>query len=478
MEKLGFTKMAIALFLFSVATVMIAPAQTFTPLLNFDSTNGAYPFHTSLLQGLDGNLYGTASSGGADPSPCRFAPGCGTLIQITPGGTLTGLFKFNSTDGEFPYAGLLQAPNGHLYGTANSGGANGGGTVFEITPRGALATLYSFCAQASCADGLSPEATLLQATNGIYGTTSNGGARGSGTIFAITPTGTLTTLHSFSGPDGSNPSFGALVQGTDGKFYGTTSSGGSSGFGVVFKMSSAGKLSLLHSFVGSDGEFPNGLVQATDGNFYGTTSSGGATGGGTFFSITPAGTLTTLYSFCPLGNPCPDGGSPGDGVVQATDGNFYGTTPSGGANGSGTIFSITPGGALTTLYSFATADARPYTVLLQATDGNFYGTTEQGGLLTCGGINAGCGTVFSLSVGLAPFVKTNPTFGGVGEKVNILGTDLTGATAVTFNGISATYSVVSSTYIQATVPAGATTGTVEVTTPSGTLESNVVFRVP
>ncbi len=246
-------------------------------------------------------------------------------------------------------------------------------------------------------------------------------------------------------------------------------------------------LTTLYSFCSqtncTDGNEPRGLVQAADGNFYGTTAFGGAyynnycsadPGCGTVFEITPAGVLTTLYSFCSQPN-CPDGGHP-VGLVQATDGNFYGATEWGGANGHGTVFEITPSGTLTTLYSFCAqancADgANPEGRLMQATNGNLYGTTYYGGANVDG-------TVFSLSVGLGPFVETLPTSGNVGATVIILGNKLTDATSVTFNGTAATFTVVSSSEITTTVPTGATTGTVEVTIPSGTLSSNIAFQVP
>jgi uncharacterized repeat protein (TIGR03803 family) len=182
--------------------------------------------------------------------------------------------------------------------------------------------------------------------------------------------------------------------------------------------------------------------------------------------MTPSGTLTTLHSFDGT-----DGSFPAASLVQATDGHFYGTTYYGGANGDGTVFKITPSGALTTLHSFDNMDGgNPSAALVQATNGKFYGTTSDGGA-------NGDGTVFSLSVGLDPFVETQPTSGKVGAAVKILGTDLTGTTSATFNGTAATFTVVSSSEIKTTLPTGATTGTVEVTTPNGTLKSNVVFRV-
>jgi uncharacterized repeat protein (TIGR03803 family) len=474
MKKIGFKQMICIVSVFCAATAIAASAQTFTTILEYNNTDGAFPFHSSLAQGVDGNLYVPANGGGLDPTACRFTPGCGTIIQITTAGTPVSLYKFDTTNGAAPYAGPILASNGELYGTTSTGGANSSGTVFQIG-RGGLTTLYNFCAEAGCADGGSPSNALIQGVNGnLYGM-ANGGIKENGTIFELTPSGTLTTLHNFRGTDGTYPN--SLLQGADRNFYGTTKEGGgSTGSGVVFKMNAAGHFGILHSFDTTDGEYPLGLIQASDGNLYGTTQFGGANGDGTFFQITTGGTLTTLYNFCSLSQ-CADGGHPGGGVIQATDGNFYGTTFTGGANGGGTIYSITSGGALTTLYSVA-SDALPFTVLLQATDGNFYGTAESDGLAICGGFgDSGCGTVFSLSTGLAPFVKAYPTLGAVGRKVLILGTDLTGASSVTFNGTPATFTVASSTSISATVPSGASSGTIEVTTPGGVLSSNVAFQV-
>jgi uncharacterized repeat protein (TIGR03803 family) len=478
---------AVLALLVVLVPAMVAPsaqAQTFTTLHSFDNTDGAY-LQSGLVQATDGKFYGTTVGGGAN--------GDGTVFKITPSGTLTTLYSFcsqggsNCTDGAYANAGLIQATDGNFYGTTSQGGGNGCGaggcgTVFSITPSGTLTTLHTF----DGTDGNSPIAVLVQATNGkLYGTTYGGGANNNGTVFSITPSGTLTTLHTFDGTDGSGPN--GVVQATNGNFYGTTQGGGANFVGTVFKITPSGTLTTLHSFDGTDGSLPfAGLVQATNGKLYGTTYSGGTNGVGTVFKITPSGTLTTLYSFCPGGGGCTDGNGPDAGLVQATNGNFYGTTQFGGANNGGTVFKITPSGTLTTLYNFCsqggsncTDGAYPEAVLVQATCGKLYGTTEQGGSSSActANFSTGCGTVFSLSVGLGPFVETNPASGKVGAAVKILGTNLTGATSVTFNGTAATFTVKSKSEITTTVPTGATTGTVHVITPRRTLSSNVPFTV-
>ncbi|HEV2176786.1 MAG TPA: choice-of-anchor tandem repeat GloVer-containing protein [Terriglobia bacterium] len=490
MGKLNCVKRTFGLFLLCAMTAIALPAQTFTTLHTFDKTDGSEPFG-GLIQAPDGALYGTTFRGGAN-----LVYGAGTAFKITSNGTLTTLYSFCSqsgcTDGNGPQAALVQTTSRAFYGTTFEGGANGVGTVFKITPGGTLTALYSFCSQSGCPDGSGPVGTLVQAVNGnLYGTTSGGGDEscnppsGCGTVFKITPAGTLTTLHCFDMTDGSQP-VGELIQAADGNLYGTTLVGGANGQGgTVFKITPSGTLMTLYSFCSqslcADGLGPEaGLIQATDGNFYGTTQQGGAnncsgvTGCGTVFKITPSGTLTTLYSFCSQSG-CTDGQAPAAALAQATDGNLYGTTNGGGTNAHGTIFEITPSGTLTTLYSFCslsgcTDGEEPNAPLVEDTNGNFYGTTLFGGANNLG-------TVFSLSVGLGPFVETQPTSGKVGRTVKILGTNLTGATSVSFNGTAATFTVVTRSLITTAVPAGATIGKVQVVTPSGTLSSNVPFRV-
>jgi uncharacterized repeat protein (TIGR03803 family) len=459
-------------FLFLVLSML---AQTFTTLHTFCSQSGCSDGVLSsagLVQGFSGNFYGVTNYGGVNND--------GTVFEITPSGTLTTLHSFDFTDGYLPEAPLVQAVNGNLFGLTSSGGADVAGTVFKITAGGKLTTLESFCST-GCPNGYVSFGGLVQATNGnFYGATGFGGTNYEGAVFEITATGKLTTLYSFCSQsgctDGSYP-YEALVEGTDGNFYGTTTLGGAHGDGTVFKITPTGALTTLHSFDGTDGTHPTaGLIQGTNGNFYGTTCGSGpacngfTSGNGTVFEITPSGRLRTLHSFDGT-----DGANPFGGVVEGTDGSFYGTTTLGGAHGEGTVFKIGHGDTLTTLYSFCSqggcADGYyPYGGLLQGTDGIFYGTTEQGGA-------DGAGTVFSLSVGLGPFVETLPASGKVGAKVIILGNNLTGTTSVRFNGTAAAFTVVKSTEITATVPTGATTGKVKVTTPNQALESNVAFRV-
>ena len=219
---------------------------------------------------------------------------------------------------------------------------------------GDLTSLYGF----SGSDGQSPAASLVQGSDGnFYGTTSAGGTVGDGTVYKITPAGTLTTLHSFTGSDGQRP-FGALVQGSDGNFYGTTAGDGTNTTGgkdgTVFKITPSGTLTTLHTFDGTDGsDSVAALALGSDGNFYGTTRQGGSKGVGTVFVISPGGVFNTLYSFSG-----PDGANPESDLVQDNNGNFYGTTFAGGTSNDGTIFVITTAGALTVLHDFAGTDGQ------------------------------------------------------------------------------------------------------------------------
>jgi uncharacterized repeat protein (TIGR03803 family) len=467
-------------------------------LASFNGVDGQSPV-ASPVQGVDGNFYGTVPQ--AEPNS---SSAYGTVYKVTPAGEFTTLYSFcslpNCIDGRQPEAGLVVGPDGNLYGTTAAGGVNVGscegpgcGTVFKITPTGELTTLYSFCSLKHCVDGLFPNTALVLGSDGnFYGTTYDGGAKGRGTVFKITATGELTTLYSFCSlkhcADGSTPT-AALIQAENGNFYGTTYDGGTVkcsyfqtafGCGTIFEITPSGQLTTLYSFATDAGLLQQPLVQAANGNFYGTSLNGGTSansgacngyGCGTVFEITSSGKLHTLYNFCTQ-EFCPDGALPMAGLYQATDGNLYGSTSTSGVNAIGTIFSMTPAGELNTLYDFVN-DGKGYNpqgTLMQGTDGNFYGIANGGGA-------ENQGTVFQLSTGLSPFVKTVPAGGAIGSQVIIMGNNLTAATAVSFDGTTAAFNVVSNTEITATVPEGAMTGTVEVTTPKKILKSNARFVV-
>jgi uncharacterized repeat protein (TIGR03803 family) len=388
-------KAAAGVFLLLAAATVAVSAQTLTTLYSFHGSDGSNPF-AGLMQASNGNLYGTTSAGGAN--------GDGTVFQITTSGTLTtthNFNRFNPTDGSQPYAGLIQATDGNLYGTTYRGGSHNVGIVYRITTSGTMKTLHDLDYQP---DGALPYAGLVQATNGqFYGTASNGGGE-FGTAFIATAFGQYIPIYTFiNSLNGANPVAG-LVQASNGNLYGAADSGGSDGCGALFEMTLSGAYTMLHDFTGDDGCSPQAtLVQGTDGNLYGTTIDGGAGGQGhnygAAFNITPSGTFTLLHTFDGT-----DGTLPTGALIQANDGNFYGTTQYGGAYNEGTIFKMTPSGAVTTLYSFCPQThcndgANPYAGLIQGSDGVFYGTTFNGG----GGND---GTVFSLSVGLSPIVRT------------------------------------------------------------------------
>jgi uncharacterized repeat protein (TIGR03803 family) len=361
-----------------VTSVSIACVSNFALLYSFAGGSGdaAGPYHT-LIQGSDGDFYGTTLAGGAS--------NVGTIFKITPSGTETVFYSFAS----IPYSGLVQSSDGNIYGTTATGGASGRGTVFKITPTGTESVLFSFPAGSS-----DPYTGLIQGSDGnFYGTTGAGGTNDDGTVFKITPSGTETVLHTFakSGSDGETP-YAGLIQGSDGNFYGTTYFGGASGFGTVFKVTPSGTETVLYSFAGgSDGEHPYaGVIQGSDGNFYGTTYQGGTSGYGTVFKLTPSGTETVLYTFAGGSS---DGANPEAGLIQGSDGNFYGNTLQGGAGGLGTVFKLTPSGTETILHAFAGGSdgANPSANLVQGSDGNLYGSTGAGG-------TKGDGTFFKVAL--------------------------------------------------------------------------------
>jgi uncharacterized repeat protein (TIGR03803 family) len=349
-----------------------ARADTFKTLHDFRGvSDGAEPLG-GLVQGIDGNFYGTTAEGGLSSA--------GTFFKITPGGALTS-FSFISSGGAMPSSGLIRGSDSNFYGTTFDGGLLGSGAAFKITSSGTFTPLFDF----SGSQGEHPFGGLVEgADRAFYGTTTAGGTSGKGVVFKITG-GVLTPLHSFIGSDGAEP-FAGLVQGSDSNFYGTTVSGGAFGSGTVFQVTADGALTPLHNFNGADGSQPyGGLIEGKPGTFYGTTFGGG-TGAGTVFRITANGGFETLYEF--------SGGEDGSGPMAtlARDGlgNLYGTTIAGGA-GAGTLFQITPGGNFALLHMFISESdgGAPHGALVQGGDGKFYGTASEGG-------PNGDGTVFEL----------------------------------------------------------------------------------
>ena len=451
--------------LIMLVAVNTAAAQTFTVLYEFGAINDPIlPSYEGIIaQGLDGNLYTTSPSVNSSANSAAF--------KITPSGGLTVLNYF--TQGNITESGLTLGTDGNFYGTTAQA-VSDAGEIFKMTPSGGVSVLHTF---ANGQDGGAPKSPPVEGTDGnFYGTTNTGGANGWGTVYQVTSSGGFKTIYSFvSFADGADP-WAPLVQGADGSFYAATFEGGSSGQGVFFKITTSGQFTSITNFSGIGGVI-GPLVQAGDGNFYGTSSLGGSAALGTVFKITPGGAVTVLHNFTGT----PDGSTPNAGLVLANDGNFYGVTSAGGnstncQSGCGTIFQMTPAGKVTILHNFDHLGGfLPNVTLLQHTNGIFYGDTVEGGTSTT--CTAGCGVFFSLNTGLSPFIKTLPSFGNVGAPITILGSNLSGATSVQFNGTPATFNVVSASEITTTVPAGATTGTVEVTVGGNTVITNTDFQV-
>ena len=348
----------------AIAAAQVAQAGSananLTSVLGLASiTSAGTAFRGDPLLGSDGNFYLSTSSGGANA--------LGAVVQVTPAGVGTVLYSFagGDTDSALPFAGLMQASDGNFYGTSYYGGPKSAGTVFRVTPAGVYTNLYAFTNESQGA--FYPYAGLVQGSDGaLYGTTLRGGSKDQGTVFRITTDGTYSVLFNFTGPDGANPE-GTLVVGKDGALYGTTLIGGANNRGTVYRISTTGTLSTLYSFenlgayspagVGTNvnGSNPRaGVTLGADGNFYGTTYQGGGSGYGTVFRLTPAGAITALHSFA--GAPY-DGAGPLAAPSLDAAGNIYGTTERGGPASSGAAWRISAGGVYTVLHGFTGSDA-------------------------------------------------------------------------------------------------------------------------
>jgi uncharacterized repeat protein (TIGR03803 family) len=427
-----------------------------------------------FVQATDGDFYSVASSNLHQN---------GYVFRMTPAGEITILHSFcaqpNCTDGDQPLAPILGS-DGNLYGITGAGGNSAlAGTIYKLTLDGELTTLHKFCPTTECTDGRAPIGLTLASDGNFYGVTQFGGANAdgeAGTLFSISPSGEFKLLYTFCSQancaDGQQPT-STPIQGSDGNFYGVAQFGGTGtgAVGVVYKFTPAGVYSVLHNFCSrdkcNDGAQPYAISQGPNGGLFGVTNSGGLQNCGTAFRLGPGTTYSVLHRFSAA-----DGCQPFDSLTLASDGNFYNVN--GARSGGGVIYRLTPEGKFTTLHAFSCCESGGYDpagMLLQATDGSFYGST----LLNSNGCCTG--SIFRFSERLSPLVQTVPIAGKVGQQIIVLGNGLTGTTSVTFNGKAAAFTVVSDTYIQATVPAGASTGTVSVITPSGTLKCNPQFVV-
>lgn len=505
-------------------------AQGYTDLYDFPGNSGACcPQHPSIMaEGRDGNLYGITSFGGAG--------NIGTIFKVSPSGAYTQLYSFDTVHGSTPVGGLLLGLDGNLYGTTEEGGANGFGNVFRITPAGALTVIHDFTGD-STRDGGFPVSPLiigsdgamygtthpgivfritpagvltrvattpsesfgplLLASNGsYYGTTEFAGATQNGSIYKVTGT-TSTILYSFDGPHGQFP-IGGLVQGSDGNLYGTTTSGGTEDAGVIFKITPNGTYSVLYNFSSKNYQFGYqayaGLIAGNDGNLYGATIWGGLNGAGVIFEITISGAYSVLANF-----DVPDGVGAYATPMQHTNGSIYGLNKRGGAIGNGAIYGFKTGlptfamltspvglvgGSVGILGSgFSTASRVTFngtpasfhvvsntfmTATVPSGETGFVTVTTSAGALTSN-------KIFKVSPKILSF---SPTSGRAGDSVVVTGSGLVQTQAISVGGVRATsYVVNSDSQATFTVPSGATTGKIGVSTPGGSALSTGVFTV-
>jgi uncharacterized repeat protein (TIGR03803 family) len=442
-----------------------ATAPTVSTVYNFagGTTGSANPWYVTLVQGTDGQLYGTTYNGGSASA--------GTAFKVSTAGVYTLLHSFANTasDGGYPSGGLTLGSNGNFYGTTQQGGTANQGVVFQMTSAGAITILHNFNAGL---DGAFPWGPPILASDGnLYGTAS-GGAGAFGLLYKVTTTGTYSTVYAFSAADGYYP-MASPTQGIDGNLYVPVALGGSEFCGTIDKITTAGVLVSSYSFpCGAGGSFPVGpLVQDANTNFFSTTMDGGTNGEGTIYKITPTMVVTILHSF---GATFGDGEYPSAGLALGTDGKYYGSAAEGGTYDDGILFNTQKTGFYTDLYSFNNSanlmQESPLSPPVEYTTGLLYGVTEYGG-------TTNQGTVYSLNNGLTAFVNAPSFYGREGSNVLLLGNDFQYASQVTFNGVPANFTAKSNTHMMATVPAGATSGYIEVTTPAGVVKSRKLFVV-
>jgi uncharacterized repeat protein (TIGR03803 family) len=443
----------------------LAGAQTVATVYNFagGTTSGANPWYVTLVQGTDGQLYGTTYNGGSK--------GMGTAFKVTTSGTFTLLHSFvgGKNDGANPTGGLTLGSDGNFYGTTQQGGSGSQGVVFKMTTSGTITLLHTFNAGT---DGAFPWSAPILASDGNYYGTASGGSKNNGLVYKVTSSGTYTTVYDFNQTNGTYP-IAAPTQGADGYLYVPVAEGGTDFCGTIAKISTAGVVSATYDFpCDAGGSFPIGpLVQNSSGTFYSTTQDGGTQGEGTIYEISTSLSANGMHSF---GAFFGDGEYPSAGLALGTDGNYYGSTAEGGTYDDGTLFNISTSGTYSELYSFNNSanltQMAPLSPPVEYTTGTLYGVTEYGG-------TSNDGTVYSLNNGLTAFVNSPLFTGKEGSSVLLIGNHLSGASKVTFNGMPATFKVNSNTHMTATVPHGASSGWIEVTTSEGAVKSRKEFVV-
>jgi uncharacterized repeat protein (TIGR03803 family) len=464
-----------------VSSLRVNPLFSFSCDMNSHMcADGAMP--NSLVQASDGNFYvsATASNDGSTQSAG------GTILKLTPSGSATLLFTFKpNLQGDYPNGSLptisVEGMDGALYGVTSAGGLQDSGVVFKIGKTGNFTLLHRFCSLANCADGSGPRELILASDGNLYGVTLGGGSSsvtcavtgGCGTIFRLTTSGTLTTLHVLEANEGRMPL--GMIQATDGNFYGATSQGfgGTRSFGTVFKFTSNGIYTIFHNITYPQKPITS-IVQTSSGDFYGATAVLGSQDPKLIFRLTTKGDFADILQFTK------DRGEPSlSNFIQATDGNLWGAASSGGMSGAGTVFTFTSAGVFLQAVSFGGPNGVSPSYIMQAADGKIYGTTNLGGSEPPG--KFGVGTVFSLDAALhAPIPSIagfSPASGKPMSQIILRGNHFVGTSVVTIHGVKASFSVLNTNFISVTVPRGATSGFIQTTNPGGIAESASEFVV-
>jgi uncharacterized repeat protein (TIGR03803 family) len=364
--------------------------QKYRPVYSFDQVHGSVP-EAELFKSKwsHRNLWGTTRFGGVGNT--------GTLFRFNPEERkldVVHTFVQDGSDGFWPGHDLKDTLDGNLVGVTSFGGTHYSGTVYIVSPKGEYRVAHSF--EGAPNDGSLPDfAPLAEPSGSFIGTTANGGENNQGAVYRMAADGTVTLLHSFSGPDGATPQFG-MVKAPDNMYYGTTNWGGDNQAGTIFRISPDGAFESRVSFsYTTTGQVPQRLELGRDGNLYGTNTWGGAGGGGTAFRMTRDGELTIIHNFAPNS---PEGDLP-TGLMQASDGNFYGTTTRTSSDQHGTLFRMTVDGDVTVLHNFGDATKKtpkegrqPWAPPVELDIGVLFGSTTAGGILG----QTGFGTIYRM----------------------------------------------------------------------------------